>query len=67
MHNVVNITFLEPAAKGEDPFNCVQPPPDTVHDEHYPDEDDRFDVEKIIAKRSCQIGRARRLFTEYLV
>ena len=67
IHNVINIAFLEPVPKDEDPFSRVPPQLDPVHDERYPDEEDRYDVERILAKRTRHIGRARRLFTEYLV
>ena len=67
IHNVINIAFLEPALKEEDPFSCVPPQLDAVHDEHYPDEEDCYDVEQILAKHTRCIGHARCLFTEYLV
>ena len=67
IHNIINIAFLEPALKGDDPWERTQPPPDTVHDKHYPDDEDRYDIEKILMKRTRRLGRARRLYTEYLV
>ena len=67
IHNVINIAFLEPAPKDDDPFARTQPPPDAVHDERFPDDDDRYDIDKVLAKRTRRVGRTRRLFTEYLV
>lgn len=67
IHNVINIAFLEPAAKGDDPFNCSKPAPGAVHDERFPEDQDRYDVDRILAKWERRIGRAARLFTEYLV
>ena len=67
IHDVINIAFLEPAPKGNDPFDCVPPQPEVVHDECYPDEDDHYDVECVLAKHTRHIGYAQQLFTKYLV
>ena len=67
IHNVINITFLEPKPKEDDPFSQVQPPPDTVHNEHYPNKDDHYKVEKILTKQTRHVSCTRRLIMEYLV
>ena len=66
IHNVINIAFLEPTLKEEDPFSCVPPQLDAVHNECYPDKEDCYDVEQI-AKCTRRIRHMRHLFTEYLV
>ena len=50
IHNLINIIFLEPAPAGSDPFNHVPVPLEAVHDEHYPDKDDQYDVEHVLTK-----------------
>ena len=67
IHNVINIAFLEPAIKGDDPFNHTKPAPGAVHDERFPEDQDCYNIKQILAKHECWIGRAARLFTEYLV
>ena len=53
--------------KEEDPFSCILPQLDAVHDECYPDEEDHYDVEWILAKHTRHIRCVRYLFTEYLI
>lgn len=67
VHDVINITFLEPVARGVDPFDCVPTQPDAVHDKQYPDQEDCYDVEQILTKCERHIGHGWCLFTEYLV
>ena len=55
IHDVINITFLEPAPAGSDPFNHVPAPPEAVHDEYYPNKDDWYDVEHVLAKHTRHI------------
>lgn len=52
IHDVINITFLEPVPAGSDPFNHVPAPLEVVHDECYPDKDDQYDVECVLAKHT---------------
>ena len=67
IHNVINIAFLEPAIKGDNPFNCTKPASGAVHDERFPEDQDCYNVEQILAKWEHQIRHAACLFTEYLV
>ena len=52
IYNMINIAFLEPAPAGSDPFNCVPAPPEAVHDKCYPNKDDQYDVEHVLAKHT---------------
>ena len=45
----------------------MQPLPDAVHNKHYPNDKDRYDIEKILMKHTHHLGCARQLYTEYLV
>ena len=67
IHDMINITFLEPAPTGSNPFNHVPVPLEAVHDKHYPNNDDQYDVEHILTKCTRHIRHTQRLFTEYLI
>jgi hypothetical protein len=64
IHNVVSVTQLEPAAT-EDPYQRRHAQPPAVHDERFPHDADRYEVEKILNKRTRRYGRGQR--DEYLV
>lgn len=51
IHNIINIAFLESAVKGEDPFNHIKPNPGAVHDERFPEDEDHYNIKRILAKR----------------
>ena len=67
IHNVINIAFLEPAAKGDNPFNHTKPAPGAVYNERFPEDQDCYNIKQILAKWECWIGCVVCLFTEYLV
>lgn len=67
IHPVLSVAMLEPAPKISDPFNRDRNNAQPTHDERFPEDADRFNVERIMAKRVRRIGRARHEYTEYLV
>jgi hypothetical protein len=74
VHPVISIAHLEHSPHGNDPWDRQ---PDDLHqptyDPRYPTDDDRYDVEKILAKRTRPArGRPRKdgirkLVTQYLI
>ena len=61
IHPVVSVAQLEPCPQEADPFHREPPEPEAVTDERFPDDENRWEVEKIIGKRQ------RRGKTDYLV
>jgi hypothetical protein len=43
------------------------PEPPAIHDEWYPEDSDRYEVDRIIAKRFIRKGRNRTRYLQYLV
>lgn len=65
IHPVINVSHLDPAPKGNDPYNrSPQEPPPVFAEEGY-ESTPEYEVEKLIGKRIKKIGKRRR--TQYLV
>ncbi|THC94471.1 hypothetical protein EYZ11_006036 [Aspergillus tanneri] len=68
IHPVISVAQLEPVPDPQsDPFGRAPACPPPVTDERFPDQIDRWEVERILNKRIVRIGRNRTPFTEYLV
>ena len=57
--------MLEPLRR--DPFNRQSERPPAVYDEEYPEEENRYEVERIMDKRVVRIGCSRRPYTQHFV
>lgn len=68
IHPVISTSMLEPyLLEGPDSFDRQFERPDAVKDDEFPDENDRYEVERIIDKRTVRIGRGRRPYVQYFV
>lgn len=67
IHPVISVALLEPAPKDKDPFDRQLDEPGPTFDDRYPEDTDRYDIDRILARRTRPIGRNATLFTEYLV
>ncbi|GFF36224.1 hypothetical protein IFM61606_02753 [Aspergillus udagawae] len=68
IHPVLSLAHLEPAPNTPGPFHRELPkPPAVVDAEVYPDEDDIYEVERLLDKRTVRRGRKRTPYVEYLV
>lgn len=67
IHPVFTVAMLEPAPTSADPFHRSMPEPGPTADDRFPLDNDRFEIERLIARRTRAIGRNARRFTEYLV
>jgi hypothetical protein len=64
IHNVVSVVYLEPAtAPDADPYGryAMVPPPIVV------DNEDEWEIEKLLRKRQRRFGRAKNATSQYLV
>ncbi|CBF84359.1 uncharacterized protein ANIA_02616 [Aspergillus nidulans FGSC A4] len=65
IHPVVSISQLEPFM--EDPYGRWPDKPGPTIDENFPDDDDRYEVERIVDRKPHLVGRKRKPVIKYLV